>query len=117
MGLLESTSARGNGRTAAFGEKLIERQAEASLASVSCDGRGRIARRPQGCEGGSAHAPSPRLSGELLLPCLKARSCAAALRGTRFAGHPHQCGQGYKRGCVEAPTFGHCELPFNIVCI
>ena len=58
MGLLECTSACGNGRTAAFGEKLIERQAETSLAAVSCDGRGRIARRSQGREGRSAHAPS-----------------------------------------------------------
>src|ERR1700736_4255292 len=35
IGLLESAPARGDGRTAAFGEKLIERQAHASLVTVS----------------------------------------------------------------------------------
>ena len=47
LGLLKSTPSRNDGRRPAFGEKLIERQAEASLPTVSRDGR-RVVLRDQG---------------------------------------------------------------------
>ena len=51
MGLLERAPARDDGRAAALGEKLIERQTEASLAAVGRDGRSRIVGRHEGCDG------------------------------------------------------------------
>src|SRR6516165_5064616 len=43
--LLERTTASDDGRAAALGEKLIERQAEASLATISSNGCSRIGSR------------------------------------------------------------------------
>ena len=90
MGLLERAPARDDGRAATLGEKLIQRQTEAPLATVSRDGCRRVVRRHEGCDTGRADALSPRFIGELPLPRLEASRRAAALRGARFAGHPHE---------------------------
>src|SRR6266702_7260903 len=110
IGLLECATARGDGRTAAPGEKLIERQAHAPLVTVSGDSCARIASRHQGCEGGGADAPSSRFIGELLLPRLKASRRTAALRGASFAGHPQERHQDCDGDRLELPTLGHSEL-------
>src|SRR5258708_10886362 len=86
IGLLECAPARDNGRTAAFGEKLIERQMHAALVTVSGDGCTRIGGRHDGSDGGSADALSLRFIGALLLPRLKASRRTAALRGASLAG-------------------------------
>src|ERR1700730_14535389 len=110
IGLLECAPARDDGRTAAFGEKLIERQTHAPLVTVSSDGCSRIVSRDEGCERGSADALSPRFIGELLLPRVEASRRTAALRGTSFAGHPHQRHQDCDGDRLNLPTLSHSEL-------
>src|SRR6266852_5457293 len=110
IGLLECAPARDNGRTAAFGEKLIERQTHAPLVTVSSDGCSRIGSRHEGCEGGGADAPSSRFIGELLLPRLEASRRAAARRGAGFAGHPQERHQDCDGDRLELPALSHSEL-------
>src|SRR5215208_5401371 len=109
MRLLERAPARDNGRAAALGEKLIERQAEAPLATVSRDGCSRIGRRHERCHRGGADAFPPRFIGELLLPRLETCRRAAALRRARVAGRPRE-----RQGCggddLELPALGHPKL-------
>ena len=68
VGLLERAPARDDGRAAALNQKLIERQTEAPLATVSRDGRSRIGSGHEGPDGGGPDAPSPSFSRELILP-------------------------------------------------
>src|SRR5215467_2797344 len=112
IGLLERTPARDDGRAAALGEKLIERQTEAPLATVGCDGCSRVGRRLEGSNGGGADALSPRFIAELRLPRLEASRRAAALRGIRFAGQPYERHEGCDGGGLELPL-DHRELPFT----
>src|SRR5215203_2892636 len=109
MGLLERAPARDDGRAATLSEKLIERQTEAPLATISRDGCSRIGGRHEGCDGGGADALSPRFIGELLLPRLEASRRAATLRGARFAGHPNERRQGCDGDCLELPARSHSE--------
>src|SRR4029450_1577968 len=78
MGLLERAPARDDRRAATLGEKLIERQTEAPLATVSRDGCCRIRSRHEGCDGGGADTFCPCFVGELLLQGLEAGRGAAA---------------------------------------
>src|SRR3954451_7179729 len=110
IGLLECATARDDGRTAAFGEKLIERQTHAPLVTVSGDGCSRIGSRHEGCEGGSADALAPRFIGELLLPRLKANRRTAALRGANLACHPQERHQDCDGDRLELPALSQCEI-------
>src|ERR1700730_3571471 len=110
IGFLERAPARDDDRAATLSEKLIERQMEAPLTTVSRDGCSRIGRRHEGCDRGGADPPCPRFIGELLLPRLEASRRAAALRGARFAGHPHERRQGCDRDCLELPALSHSDL-------
>src|SRR5215472_5836929 len=114
IGLLERTAARDDGRAAALGEKLIERQTEAPLATVSRDGCSRIGGRHEGCEGGAADALSSRFISELLLPRLEAGRGAAARGGARLAGHPRECQHGCDGGRLELPVLSHKNLRWRL---
>jgi hypothetical protein len=94
LGLLQPATARDDGRGPTLGKKLIERQAEASLAAVGGDRRGSIVRLHQRRDAGAADSFCPRLIGQLSLPTLETSRRTAALRGIRFRAQTCQYGEG-----------------------
>ena len=111
MGLLERAPARDDGRAATLGEKLIERQTEAPLATVGRDGGSRIVRRHEGCDGGGTDTLCPRFIGELALPRFEAGRGVATLRGARVAGLPSHDARRLCRDEPSSPALAVSKYP------
>jgi hypothetical protein len=105
--LLERSSTRHDGGAAALYKKPIERQTKAPLTAVSRDRCSRIGSPHQRCDGGGADAPRLCFTSELPFPRLEASRCAAALRGARFAAHPHERHQYADGNRPELPALIH----------
>src|SRR5256886_6076517 len=110
LGLLKCAPARDDGRRPALGEKLTERQTEASLAAIGGDRRRRIGGLHHGCRGGGTDAFCPRLLGELSLPGFEPGRRAPALSGLRFRAQTREHCQGRESGRRKLPALGHSEL-------
>ena len=110
--LLQSPAPLDDGRAAALGEELVQRQLEAVLAPVRRDGGGRVGRVLQRREAGRA-GPAARLLGELPLPRIETGRGVAALRGLHLPGAESDPGDGRDRDGLTPQILDHAKHSFG----